>query len=86
MAAKDLEKLNLNDTDPGIPPPPPGQSGGFAFASAPAGAPKEGFSFNMPPAPPAAEPAAEPAADGALERQSCLTSHGLVNQLPSVTV
>ena len=52
MAAKDLEKLNLNDQDPGIPPPPPG-GGGFSFASAPAGAPKEGFAFNLPPAPPA---------------------------------
>ena len=52
MAAKDLEKLNLNETDPGIPPPPPG-GGGFSFASAPAGAPKEGFAFNLPPAPPA---------------------------------
>ena len=50
MAAKDLEKLNLNDRDPGIRRRRPVKVG-FAFASAPAGAPKEGFSFNLPPAP-----------------------------------
>ena len=46
MAAKDLEKLNLNDADPGIPPPPPG-GGGFSFASAPAGAAKHGVSASV---------------------------------------